>query len=60
MAIQTTEWEWEESVGGYEVWRRLTGSGAYCYQLTKHGEGKPTCYAGYANKSALLRMKGLI
>lgn len=60
MAIQITEWEWVESVDGYEVWRRETGSCAYCYQITKHGDPKPSCYAGYANKHALLRLKGLL
>lgn len=65
MAGQIFEWEWVESVGNYkvgdyEVWRRLTGSGSYCYQLTGYGEDKPTYYAGYADKNALLRMKGLI
>ncbi|MCP4342895.1 MAG: hypothetical protein GY799_29435 [Desulfobulbaceae bacterium] len=52
-------WKWVESVEGYEVWRRQT-TGTHIYQVTKYGEGPPTIYAGYANKNALLRMKGLI
>ena len=59
MDIPTSNWEWLETIGRYEVWRRPI-AGTYVYQVTKDSADPPTVYAGYANKNALLRMKGLI
>lgn len=60
MAIPTSStWQWVETVGDYHVWRRLAVP-AYVYQVSKVGDPPPTTYAGYANKNALLRLKGVI
>ena len=61
MAGPTSEntWTWLETVKDYEVWHRPV-AGGHVYQVTKCGDPPPKIYAGYANKHALLRMKGIL